>query len=73
MAADNPNGNNSWFTEALSDEIRKPNQELAEIIRQVTRTVKAETGDKQMPFDTAASPAASTSTRRPAGRAGMLP
>ena len=37
VAADNPNGNNSWFTEALADEIGKPNLELAEIIRQVTR------------------------------------
>ena len=52
VAEDNPNGNNSWFTEALADEIGKPNLELAEIIRQVTRMVKAETGDKQMPFDT---------------------
>lgn len=52
VAADNPNGNNSWFTEALADQIRKPNLELAEIIRQVTRSVKAETGDRQMPFDT---------------------
>jgi tetratricopeptide (TPR) repeat protein len=52
VAADNPNGSNSWFTEALAEEIGKPDLELAEIIRRVTRTVKAETSDKQMPFDT---------------------
>jgi hypothetical protein len=49
-AADNPNGRNSYFTEALAIEIEKPGQTIEEVVNHVGGTVSSETGGKQVPW-----------------------
>ncbi len=49
-AADNPNGRNSYFTEALALEIAKPGLTIEEVVNHVGATVSAETGGKQIPW-----------------------
>jgi hypothetical protein len=49
-AADNPNGHNSYFSEALAVEIAKPGLTIEEVINHVRATVSSETGSKQTPW-----------------------
>jgi tetratricopeptide (TPR) repeat protein len=50
VAADNPNGRNSWFTESLADTITKPNLTIDEVFQRVGRQVQSETEQKQIPW-----------------------
>lgn len=52
VAADNPNGRNSWFSESLSDLIGQPalTVEVNEIFNRVRKQVSDETGGKQTPW-----------------------
>jgi tetratricopeptide (TPR) repeat protein len=52
VAADNPNGRNSYFTEALADEIGQKGLDLDEIFTRVRSRVLGETGDKQVAWTT---------------------
>jgi uncharacterized caspase-like protein len=49
-AADNPNGRNSYFSEALAIEIGKPGLSLDEILTHTNATVSSETGGSQTPW-----------------------
>lgn len=49
-AADNPNGRNSYFSEALAIEVAKPGLTLDDVVTHVTATVMSETGGKQAPW-----------------------
>lgn len=49
-AADNPNGRNSYFTEALAMEITKPGMTIEEVVNHVRATVSSETNGKQTPW-----------------------
>jgi hypothetical protein len=48
-AKDNPDGTNSWFTEALAELIPEPRVTLDEIFTRVRRRVQSETGGDQVP------------------------
>ena len=50
VAGDNPNGRNSWFTEALSDAIAQPNLTLDDVFTRVRLKVEGATGGKQTPW-----------------------
>lgn len=50
VAADNPDGKNSWFTESLSSLIAQPGLSLDEVFNRVKRQVSDETGGKQTPW-----------------------
>jgi len=52
VAADNPNGRNSWFTEALADTITQPGLSLDDISTRVRARVSAATEGKQIPWST---------------------
>lgn len=52
VAADNPNGRNSWFTEALSDMIGQPGLALEDVMTRVRARVSSETEGKQLPWST---------------------
>ena len=50
VAQDNPDGTNSWFTEALAEFIAKPGLMLDEIFTQVGNWVQKQTKGKQIPW-----------------------
>lgn len=50
VAADNPNGKNSWFTEALADLIATPSVTLDEVFNRVRLRVERATEGKQTPW-----------------------
>jgi tetratricopeptide (TPR) repeat protein len=52
VAADNPNGRNSWFSESLSDLVAQPGLtvEINEIFNRVRKQVSDETAGKQTPW-----------------------
>jgi tetratricopeptide (TPR) repeat protein len=50
VAADNPNGRNSWFTEALADLINQPGLTLDEVFNRVRSRVSSETESRQVPW-----------------------
>jgi tetratricopeptide (TPR) repeat protein len=50
VAADNPNGRDSWFTEALADLIGQKNLTLEDVFTRVRSRVGSETGGKQTPW-----------------------
>ncbi|HWC96670.1 MAG TPA: caspase family protein, partial [Candidatus Sulfopaludibacter sp.] len=52
VAADNPNGRNSWFTEALADTLSQPGLSLDEVSTRVRARVSSETEGKQIPWST---------------------
>ncbi len=52
VAGDNPNGRNSWFTEALSDAIDQPELTIDYVLRRVGAKVQSATGGKQTPWVT---------------------
>jgi tetratricopeptide (TPR) repeat protein len=52
VAADNPNGRNSWFTEALADQIAQRGLDLDEIFTRVRSRVLSETEGKQLSWST---------------------
>ncbi len=49
-AADNPNGRNSYFTEALAVEISKPGLTIEEVVNHTRATVASETSGSQTPW-----------------------
>ncbi len=49
-AADNPNGRNSYFTEALAVEIEKPGLTIEEVVNHTRATVASETSGNQTPW-----------------------
>jgi tetratricopeptide (TPR) repeat protein len=49
-AADNPNGRNSYFTEALALEISKPGLTIEEVVNHTRATVSSETSGNQTPW-----------------------
>jgi len=52
VAADNPDGKNSWFTEALADLLSEPgtNPDIDELLTRVRKRVEAETENRQTPW-----------------------
>ena len=50
VAGDNPNGRNSWFTEALADAIAMPDLTLDDVFTRVRLRVESSTGGKQTPW-----------------------
>jgi tetratricopeptide (TPR) repeat protein len=52
VAGDNPNGRNSWFTEALADAVALPNLTLDDVFTRVRLRVEKSTGGKQTPWST---------------------
>jgi tetratricopeptide (TPR) repeat protein len=52
VAADNPNGRNSWFTEALADQIAQRGLDLDEVFTRVRSRVLSETEGKQLSWTT---------------------
>jgi tetratricopeptide (TPR) repeat protein len=50
VAADNPNGRDSWFTEALADLIGQKDLTLEDVFTRVRSRVGSETGGKQTPW-----------------------
>ena len=52
VAADNPNGRNSWFTEALADILTLPGLTLDDISTRVRARVSSSTDGKQIPWST---------------------
>lgn len=50
VAADNPNGRNSWFTEALSDMIGQPGLTIDDTLTRVKARVSEATDGKQTPW-----------------------
>ena len=50
VAGDNPNGRNSWFTEALAQAISQPGLSLDEVFTRVRLQVEVATGGKQTPW-----------------------
>ena len=49
VAADNPGGRNSYFTEALADLIAQPGLPISDIVARVTKRVLQETDNRQNP------------------------
>ena len=49
-AADNPNGRNSYFTEALAMEIAKPGLTIEEVVSHTGASVRSETSGNQTPW-----------------------
>jgi uncharacterized caspase-like protein len=52
VAADNPDGRNSWFTEALADQVAQRGLDLDEIFTRVRSRVLSETDGKQLSWTT---------------------
>ena len=54
VAGDNPEGRNSWFTEALADLIEQPNEtaSITDIFARVIKRVQTYSGDRQTPWFT---------------------
>jgi hypothetical protein len=52
VAADNPNGRDSWFTEALADLISQKALTLEDVFTRVRSRVGSDTGGKQTPWST---------------------
>jgi len=50
VAADNPNGRDSWFSEALADLIGQRELTLEDVFTRVASRVSSETGGKQTPW-----------------------
>lgn len=50
VAADNPNGRDSWFTEALAELIGQPNLTLDDVFTKVKSRVNSETEGRQVPW-----------------------
>ncbi len=52
VAADNPDGKNSWFTEALVEMLSEPasNPDIDEVLTRVRKRVEAETENRQTPW-----------------------
>lgn len=50
VASDNPDGRNSWFTEALSREIDSPGLTLDDVLTRVRLKVESATGGAQTPW-----------------------
>jgi len=50
VAADNPNGRNSWFSEALAETIAQPGLALDEVLTRVRSRVSGETEGRQVPW-----------------------
>jgi tetratricopeptide (TPR) repeat protein len=50
VAADNPNGRNSWFSEALADMIAQPALTIEEVMTRVRARVTNETEGRQTPW-----------------------
>ena len=52
VATDNPDGRNSWFTEALSDFISQPTMtlDIEEMLKRVSKRVSDATEGRQVPF-----------------------
>ena len=50
VAADNPTGRNSWFTEALADLVDQPGLTLDEVFTRVRSRVSSETEKRQIPW-----------------------
>ncbi len=50
VATDNPDGNNSWFTEALADFIAQPDLTLDDVMTRVRLRVQSATGGAQTPW-----------------------
>jgi hypothetical protein len=50
VATDNPNGRNSWFTEAVGDLIAQPGLTIEEVFMRAGKRVKDATGEKQTPW-----------------------
>ena len=50
VAGDNPNGRNSWFTEALAEAVDQPNLTLDDVFNRVRLKVENATGGKQTPW-----------------------
>jgi len=50
VAADNPEGRNSYFTEALADMIAQPGLALDEVFTRVRSRVSSETSSRQVPW-----------------------
>ncbi len=49
VAADNPGGRNSYFTEALADLIAQPGLPISDVVARVTKRVLQETDNRQNP------------------------
>lgn len=52
VAADNPSGRDSWFTEALADMTDQPDLTIDDIFTRVKSRVSGETGGRQTPWTT---------------------
>ena len=52
VAGDNPNGKNSWFTEALADFISQTGLPIEDVFMRVGKRVKDATNDQQTPWTT---------------------
>ena len=50
VAGDNPNGKNSWFTEALGDFIGQPGLAIEDVFMRVGKRVKDATNEQQTPW-----------------------
>ncbi|HUI53669.1 MAG TPA: caspase family protein [Bryobacteraceae bacterium] len=50
VAMDNPNGRNSWYSEALADMIAEEGLTIDEVFTRVAKRVQEATGDKQTPW-----------------------
>jgi len=50
VAMDNPNGRNSWYSEALADMIAEEGLTIDEVFTRVAKRVQDATGDKQTPW-----------------------
>lgn len=50
VAADNPNGRNSWFSEALADQIAQPGLPIEEVFTRVRARVSSDTEGRQTPW-----------------------
>jgi tetratricopeptide (TPR) repeat protein len=66
VAADNPDGHNSWFTEALSEYVGQPalTIEINEVFNRVKKRVSDATDGRQTPWTTSSLTAASISIYR---------
>jgi hypothetical protein len=52
VAADNPNGRNSWFSESLADMIAQPGLTIDDVFTRVKKRVSEATDGKQTPWTT---------------------
>lgn len=50
VASDNPDGRNSWFTEALSQQINEPGLTIDDVLTRVRLKVESATGGAQTPW-----------------------